>query len=170
MGENCEVHDSRIEIRPTMSVRPKGSRSLRADSTGLAVVLPWGVWAALITVLFGGGGSCIVFKLVTSDQMQQAIAASERKQSTDVKTLATEVKNNSKSLKTLGRTVGQVQLTQQMDIAVREARRVVDEEMDCNQQLKGCRDKREDARERIRRVNMRRLKVGKEPCSDISCQ
>jgi hypothetical protein len=130
---------------------------------------------AVLTILVTSGGYA-GFKLVTCEQMNEAISVSEAKQSQALEGVRSMVVSQGTQLVGLTATVNQVQETQHMDIAIREARRVVDEEIVCRRGDDTCAESKDREKERLRRLNMRRLAMPKEsggplePCASTKCQ
>lgn len=124
---------------------------------------------AIVTVIAGYGG----WQFVTEAQMEEEIAKSEKKQRDHVEEVKTEVtaevKKNTGAIEGLTASIGDVQQTQHRDIAIREARRVVNEQPRCGRGDDRCRRRRSNDRERIRRTNMKRLKAKMDPCPGLQC-
>lgn len=137
----------------------------------MRLTLSWKAWAAVIGFIALGSGSYAGWRLVTCDQLQEAIIASEQKQSEPVSELRTQVSKQGMQIDLLSNTIDEVQQTQHMDIANREARRVISESVKCRINDQSCTDRRDSEIERIRRLNMRRLasKPQVAPCSDLMC-
>jgi hypothetical protein len=149
-------------------------RTIRVDGTGISMNWRNFIGAVLTLLLTGGGYAGI--KLVTCEQMDEAIRTSEARQGEALQGVRSMVVNQGEQLVGLTAVVGQVQDTQHMDIAVREARRVVDEEIVCRRGDDVCVENKEREKERLRRLNMRRLAMPKEnggpldPCASTKCQ
>lgn len=144
---------------------------LRAkDKRTFSIDLDKKVLTILATLVLGTGGYG-GYNLVTEAQMKKEIAASEEKQSEKVEVVKDEVKKNTGAIEGLTATIGDVQEVQHMDIAVREARRVVDEQVKCRRGDDGCHDRKVRDLERVRRTNMKRLKAKPplEPCASLAC-
>jgi hypothetical protein len=164
MGEQCNVET-------VNAVRPSGEKTkvFKSDGTGMRITLGWKGWAILLTTLLAGGGSVTGLSFVTEGQLDEAIVKSEKKQTDRVEEVKTEVGKNRKSIESLVVTVQSVQEVQHVDVAHREARRVVEEELACGSNQKVCREKRIEKIERLRRINMKRLKEGRSTCDRLEC-
>lgn len=168
MGEQCNVENIEMVVNP---VRPQGEKTkvFKSDGTGLQITMGWRGWAILLTTLIAGGGSVTGFGLVTGGQLDKAIIRSEKKQIDRVEEVKEEVGKNRESIEVLTVTVKSVQDVQHTDVAHREARRVVEEQMNCNSNRKTCVEKRTEKIERLRRINIKRLKTGRETCDQLDC-
>lgn len=168
MGDNCTVENVGTVVT---SVRPPGEKPkmIQSDGTGLRISMGWKGWGAVVAVLLTSGGSVAGFNIVTEGQLDQKISASERKQTDRVDEVKAEVGKNRASIETLTATVQSVQDVQHMDVAHREARRLVEDLMVCNANHKSCQRKRTEKIERLRRINMKRLKDKRETCNRLDC-
>jgi len=155
----------------TESIRVVGNKTVDADKSGMRLTLSWKSWMAVAAFIVVGSSSYAGWRLVTCDQLQDAISASEQKQSAPVSELRAQVSKQGTQIDLLTNTIDEVQQTQHMDIANREARRVISESIKCKITDQSCTDRRDSEIERIRRSNMRRLasKPQLEPCSNLLC-
>lgn len=169
MGENCNVENIGSVINT--SVRPPGEkiRVFQSDGTGMRVTMGWKGWGTLLVALLAGGGGVTGFSVVTGGDLDEKISKSEQKQTERVEEVKQEVEKNRESINDLTATVKSVQEVQHIDVAHREARRVVEEQMVCNLSQKSCRRKRTEKIERLRRINMKRLKDKRETCDHLDC-
>jgi hypothetical protein len=137
-------------------------KNIRIDSTGGS--MSWRAWGVLIgsflTALAGGSGY-VGFQFVTQAELSQ----SEKRQETRVSEVKTEVKKDIGTIKVkignLGGKVDRVQSYQVKQDARQEARRITERI--------GNRNEREEQYDRIRELNEKRLKEGKEPCATLDC-
>jgi len=166
MGEQCNVE--KIEVANLVRASDKKTKVFQSDSTGLRVTMGWRGWAILLTTLLAGGSGATGLTLVTGGQLDEAIIKSEKKQTDRVQEVKTEVGKNRESIEILTATVKSVQDVQHTDVAHREARRVVEEQMICSNK-KTCLEKRTEKIERLRRINIKRLKAGRETCDRLDC-
>lgn len=168
MGKQCSVENIETVVTP---VRPQSKKTkvFKSDGTGLQITMGWRGWVILLTTLLAGGGSVTGFGLVTGGQLDEAIVRSEKKQTDRVEEVKVEVGKNRKSIEVLTVTVKGVRDVQHADVAHREARRVVEEQMVCNSNKKTCLEKRTEKIERLRRINMKRLKNSRETCDQLDC-
>ena len=136
---------------------------------GRGIAVSWKTVLAVLTVLLGGGGGgYAVRQYVTAGQVDQkieAVKASEnvRHEKLDrvVDGLIVTQEAQGTKLEQVSRTVGSIQAVQHRQIARDEARRVTKDIRSRNQ--------REEAYDRIREVNLSRLKRGAEPCGSLEC-
>jgi len=156
------VHD---EVLPKDSKR----RSIRVDSTGAS--MNWRTITIVIGVLLGGGtGGTTYLNYLLADSKE---FKKFRKQN-DIEHVQLEKKIsvNAENVKQLDDKVTALQTVQHRDYAVREARRIVNEKFKCNiRNSERCQNERDQAIERIRRKNIKRLqsKIPQEVCSDLDC-
>lgn len=138
-------------------------KTIRVDGTGVS--MNWrNIIIGLLTVL-GGVGGYTGISFVTEGQLETAVAKEQKaREAAD-----TEIRQDVVDLTVK---VDSVQSVQHMDIAHREARRVVAESIQCRRNDDGCEERRAKEQERIRRLNMKRLQAEKPraPCSDLSCR
>lgn len=169
MGENCIIEN--IETVIDTSVIPKGQKTkkIESDKTGLRITMSWKGWGTLVVFLLTGGGGAVGLNFVTDSQLEKRFNASEKKQTERVESVKIEVEKNRESIETLTITVNGVRDVQHADVAHREARRVVEEQLICNSTQKLCREKRTEKIERLRRINIKRLKNGRETCDQLNC-
>ena len=147
------------------------SKSFRVDSTGVS--LNWRnstYFAAVMLSLLAGTGGYASVRLVTAEQVDEKVEASEARQDRKIDVVKQSVKESQEAIVGLTATVGDVQLVQHSDIAHREARRVVDEQMQCRREDAICQDRRDSERERIRRLNVKRLQAKLDPCVSLLCE
>lgn len=163
------------EERPTLSppeleelqeLRAKDKRTFSVDMDKKVVI-------AILTIVFGGGGYS-GWQLVTKAQLDEKAAEIKAEAKEERKTLSKNVQMVSAKVDTNTETIQAVQEVQHMDIAVREARRVVDENIKCRRGDNGCEDRKDREKERVRRLNMARLGAKKKedrrpPCADLAC-
>lgn len=162
--------DNENAKRETSPEEMEELNELRAlDKRTLSVNLDKKV-AGIIVLFFLGGGSYTGIQFVTESQLDAAISDSKTEHSQKIESVETEVKKNRTELTGLTATIGEVQETQHRDIAHREARRVVTENINCNRTDNGCQRRRASTLERIRRLNMRRLKTSEPVCFNLTCE
>lgn len=166
MNDDCVAEDV---VRTSVLPPGEKTKAIETDKTGLRITMGWKGWGTVVLILLTGGGGVAGFSLVTDSDLDQRIAASEKKQLDRVEDVKSEVGKNRKSIDLLTVTVKSVQEVQHVDVAHREARRVVEEQLDCNMNQKACRAKRTEKIERLRRINMKRLKEGRETCDLLDC-
>ena len=138
------------------------TRHVRADGTGAS--MSWNGWirlAAAILALLGGTGGYVGFQFVTSAELE----ASEQKQEARVVEVETKVTKEVSGIKskigTLSGKVDKVQKYQISQDARQEARRITEDIRN--------RDNREEQYDRLRELNEKRLKKGKDPCTTLDC-
>lgn len=129
----------------------------------------WRVIFLGFLTIFGGGVGYTGWRFITVEQAEAMIVEHEEKRTVAQIALKTEVTKNTGAISGLKATIGSVQRVQHQDIAHREARRVVGEEIKCRRNDNGCEDRLVDERERIRQLNMVRLEKGKTPCAKLQC-
>jgi len=148
-------------------------RSFRVDPSGISMNWRYtSVAVGAIFAAFAGTGGYASFRLVTEAQVNQKIVASESRTTREVKAVDDKVevlKTEISGPAGLKATIGDLQHVQHSDIAIREARRVVDEEVACRRNDDECQERKDYQRERLRRTNMERLKNKREPCASLVC-
>lgn len=137
-------------------------RQFRIDSTGAS--LSWRGWRAFIGfilfILVGGGGA-ISFRLVTADQLDSSIKASESRQDAKLMPVKIEVTDIKLKIGQITSKIDDVRHFQYKQESRNEARRLTFD-------IKN-RDARESEYDRIRELNEKRLKNGKDPCTTLDC-
>lgn len=125
------------------------------------------VWGAIVTTVLGlitGGATYSGWQLVTKAHLDKRMATEQKAREDGDAKLATDM---------VGLTVkvDSVQTVQHLDVAQRNARRVVREQIECRRNDDGCERRKINELERIRRLNMERLqaKKPKPPCADLAC-
>lgn len=128
----------------------------------------WKVLLILTTILFGGGATYTGYQLVTKEKLDQAILNYDQrvenrnaKQDETIQQNSAAIVENGKVIGTIRISLDAIQETQHKTIARQEARRVT--------QTISNRNKREEAYDRIRDINIKRLKKGDDPCLDLKC-
>lgn len=148
-------------------------KSIRIDPSGIS--MNWKNTAAFISsvlAVLAGTGGYASFRLVTEQQVDQKVATSEARTIAKIDVVKKDVKKVRDEIggpAGLKATIGDVQHVQHSDIAIREARRVVEEQVQCRRNDDGCAERRAQEQERIRRLNMKRLKAKLDPCASLVC-
>lgn len=148
------------------------SKSIRFDPTGFSMNWRNGtILIGTVLSLLGAGGAYGGFRLVSEAQVDEKVAASKADVKKEIEVVAKAEKEDRVAIVGLTVTIGAVQTIQHRDIAHREARRVVEEQIQCRRTDNGCQDRKDDTRERIRRANMKRLaaKPPQDPCTSLQC-
>jgi hypothetical protein len=153
---------------PHDSILPgeNNSTNVRFDKTGIS--LSWRTWKVAMGFLIAtilGSGSFVGFQFVTSAQMIEALATSEKKQETKseekIAPVRAAVGSITVQLGDITDKLSSVQLSQIQQNARQEARRIT-----ADIKNRSCREKEYD---RLRALNEKRLVRGDEPCSTIEC-
>lgn len=138
------------------------------ELNGNHVTANWKVVIPFILALIGGTGGYASWRLVSYAEAEEMISKAKKESDHKYDSISKNVKNNTKTIGTVLDVVEEVRDRQHDDIAIREARRLV-EEIECKKWDRGCEYKKDQARERIRRINKDRLKAKKELCATINC-
>lgn len=138
------------------------------ELNGNHVTTNWKVVITFLMVLIGGTGGYAGFRLVSYAEAEAMISKAEEKSNSKYDSLSKNVEGNTKAIGKVLDVVQDVQERQHEDIASREARRLV-QEIECKKWDRGCERKKDEARDRIRRINKNRLKAKKELCATINC-
>ncbi|NIQ91005.1 MAG: hypothetical protein GWM98_04645 [Nitrospinaceae bacterium] len=132
------------------------------------VVIHWKYLLAVALVVFGGGGGWIGISLATTDQVQDKIEIQAGKQKGIDDKQNAKIQANEEGIEEVRHISGQVkfkidavQEVQHKQIARDEARRATEKIR--------SRDRREDEYDRLYDLNMKKLKSGADPCSDLAC-
>jgi len=132
------------------------------------IKINWKVLTAFLIVLFGGSGTYAGIQLVTKENLDKAILSHEqriegknKRQDIMIERNAADIVENGKVIGTIRISLDAIQETQHKSIARGEARRVT--------QKISNRAKREEAYDRIRDLNMKRLKKGQDPSLNLRC-
>lgn len=138
------------------------SRHVRVDGTGIS--MSWKGWKALagcvLMVLLGSGG-VVGFQFITASDLSKALIDSEQRQDNKLLPVKEEVFHIKERINGIDKKIDDVQSFQYLQDARQEARRITTEIQDRRQ--------REDEYDRIRLLNEKRLKQGKEPCYTLEC-
>lgn len=126
------------------------------EFNGKHISIDWKLLVGIILALIGGGGSYAGFSLITDAEARAMLSETEKKMSEKHDALEKNVEENTEAIQGLTATIVSVQTVQHRDIAFREANRVV-ESIKCNINDTRCLERKNDERERIRQINMRRL-------------
>ncbi len=132
------------------------------------VHMSWKTILMILAVLVTGGGSLTAFRFVTEKEVDKKIETHSTETNKTTEQLRTIIEQNTESNVRQDQMIGEVtfklnafQSVQHKTFARDEARRLTDE-------IDGRRD-RERTYDRLVDVNEARLKVGKDPCRNISC-
>lgn len=136
---------------------------------GPGLIVSWKTAAFALLVVLGGGGGYTSFQFVTQQQLDEKTKELEQKASQERSDLQQSVQGNADAIIVVTAKIEQVQEVQYMDIAFRESNRVIDETIKCRAKDSTCLRNRDVERERVRRLNVRRLANGEPPCSDLKC-
>lgn len=154
---------------------PRRSKHFQQEPGGFyASHRVWGAIAGVIMAILTGGATYSGWQLVTQKQLDESINEAKAEQAVVNEEVSSALTTQGETIVVVSATVKRVQEVQHLDIAQREARRVVDEAIQCRRYDNGCRDRRDREIERIRRLNTERLGAKREedrkpPCADLAC-
>lgn len=138
------------------------THSVRIDNTGVS--MSWGGWKAMvgaIVVVLFGSGSFVGFQFVTSADLNKAVVESEQLQESKLTPIRAEVAEIKNKVGDINDKLDGVQDFQYQQDARQEARRITDDIKD--------RRMRESEYDRIRILNEKRIKQGRDSCSTLDC-
>lgn len=163
MPEPCSDSLPPPELEELQELRAKDKRNFSIDLDKRVI----GIIATIFTVCSGYGG----WQLVTKAQLDERTAEIKAEARDERDELKQDVQKNTAAIVVVSATVKQVQEVQHLDVAHREARRVVEDAIKCRRNDNGCQDRRDRELERIRQLNMRRLqaKRPRPPCANLAC-
>jgi len=138
------------------------------ELNGNHVTTNWKVVITFLMILIGGTGGYAGFRLVSYAEAEEMISKAKKESDTKYESLSKNVDNNTETIGKVLTVVQDVQERQHEDIASREARRLV-EDIECKKWDRECEHKKDQARDRIRRINKNRLRDKKELCATINC-
>lgn len=164
MPESCSDSLPPPEMEELKELRAKDKRTLSIDLDKRV----GSIIGVILSIISAYGG----WQLVTKAQLDERTAEIKAVAKEERKVLARAVDSNTIAIVEVADTVKQVREVQNLDVAHREARRVVDESVRCRRGDDSCQGRRDDELERVRQLNMKRLQADKPkpPCADLACR
>jgi len=142
------------------------SRIMEIKENGIHI--NWKYLLIGIIVIFAGGGSWFGIALATKDQVDDKIQIQAEKQKNTDTAQDAAIKENSKEIHEVKEISGQVKFKLNAVQEVQHRQIARDESRRLTEKIRS-RQRRENDYDRIYNLNIKRLKAGKDPCSDLSC-